>query len=192
MRYTRASVPEDERYLASTAVVMSEVLKTLVCLVVLYYIPLPHRRSLARLYALLNRELVIKWRETAKLAFPAILYLIQVFKSMTSLCVWGSEGLKGDMKEQLAIRRSHEPRCSHVPSDLPTQNPDDRILYRDDIASTSDASKMDCAGALDNRHCTGGITKGRVTRKLVVELFVIERRRSRHSISRAIASATTT
>ncbi|CDS09149.1 hypothetical protein LRAMOSA10509 [Lichtheimia ramosa] len=75
MRYTRASVPEDQRYLASTAVIMSEVTKTLACLAVLYNIP--RRRSMARLGSFLHREMVVKWRECSKLAFPAILYLIQ-------------------------------------------------------------------------------------------------------------------
>ncbi|KAI9498088.1 UDP-galactose transporter [Zychaea mexicana] len=77
MRYTRASVPEDERYLASTAVIMSEVIKTLVCLGVLYGVPPPHRRSASRLSTLLHHELIVKWRESSKLAFPAVLYLIQ-------------------------------------------------------------------------------------------------------------------
>ncbi|ORZ03036.1 nucleotide-sugar transporter-domain-containing protein [Syncephalastrum racemosum] len=77
MRYTRAGVSEDEQYLASTAVVMSEVIKTIACMAVLYCIPLPHRRSFARLISLLHRELFVKWRESAKLAFPAVLYLIQ-------------------------------------------------------------------------------------------------------------------
>ncbi|KAF7732361.1 hypothetical protein EC973_005257 [Apophysomyces ossiformis] len=77
MRYTRASAPEDKRYLASTAVVMSEVIKTIVCVAVLYFIPLPHHRSLNRLTTLLHRELILNWRESAKLAIPATLYLIQ-------------------------------------------------------------------------------------------------------------------
>ncbi|CAO3612614.1 unnamed protein product [Mucor fragilis] len=77
MRYTRANVEEDKLYLASTAVVMSEVIKSIVCLVVLYLAPESRKRSLKRLTSLLNRELILNWRETAKLAFPAVLYLIQ-------------------------------------------------------------------------------------------------------------------
>jgi UDP-sugar transporter A1/2/3 len=77
MRYTRASVPADKLYLASTAVLMSEIIKTLVCFVVVYtLLPLP-TRSLKRLSVFLYRELVIQWKETIKLALPAILYLIQ-------------------------------------------------------------------------------------------------------------------
>ncbi|CAO0799998.1 unnamed protein product [Mucor circinelloides] len=77
MRYTRASVPADKLYLASTAVLMSEVIKTLVCLVVVYRLLPSHGRSLRKLYNFLYRELVINWKETIKLALPAILYLIQ-------------------------------------------------------------------------------------------------------------------
>ncbi|KAL9537038.1 hypothetical protein MBANPS3_012142 [Mucor bainieri] len=77
MRYTRANVEEDKLYLASTAVVMSEVIKSIVCLIVLYLAPESRKRSLKRLTSLLNRELILNWRETAKLAFPAALYLIQ-------------------------------------------------------------------------------------------------------------------
>ncbi|KAI8339696.1 nucleotide-sugar transporter-domain-containing protein [Chlamydoabsidia padenii] len=77
MRYTRASVPDDQLYLASTAVVMSEVIKGLACVGLLHYSGPPHHRSLQRLTSLLYRELVSNWRETAKLAIPATLYLIQ-------------------------------------------------------------------------------------------------------------------
>ncbi|KAI8646602.1 UDP-galactose transporter [Parasitella parasitica] len=77
MRYTRANVEEDKLYLASTAVVMSEVIKSIVCLIVLYLAPDSRKRSLKRLTSLLNRELILNWRETTKLAFPAGLYLIQ-------------------------------------------------------------------------------------------------------------------
>ncbi|CEP15392.1 hypothetical protein [Parasitella parasitica] len=77
MRYTRANVEQDKLYLASTAVVMSEVIKSIVCLIVLYLAPDSRKRSLKRLTSLLNRELILNWRETVKLAFPAGLYLIQ-------------------------------------------------------------------------------------------------------------------
>jgi UDP-sugar transporter A1/2/3 len=78
MRYTRASVPEDQLYLASTAVVMSEVMKALVCISLLYFAPPPGKRTLKKLARNLNRELIVQWRETLKLAIPAGLYLIQV------------------------------------------------------------------------------------------------------------------
>jgi UDP-sugar transporter A1/2/3 len=78
MRYTRASVPEDQLYLASTAVVMSEVMKALACISLLYFAPPPGKRTLKKLVRNLNRELILQWRETMKLAIPAGLYLIQV------------------------------------------------------------------------------------------------------------------
>lgn len=78
MRYTRASVPADKLYLASTAVLMSEILKTLVCLCVVYTLLPIHKRSISKLATFLYRELIINWKETFKLGLPAILYLIQV------------------------------------------------------------------------------------------------------------------
>jgi UDP-sugar transporter A1/2/3 len=93
MRYTRASVPADKLYLASTAVLMSEIIKTLVCFAVVYtLLPLPNR-SLKRLTVFLYRELIIHWKETVKLALPAILYLIQasflicIFQCVVCVCV---------------------------------------------------------------------------------------------------------
>ncbi|KAI8575517.1 hypothetical protein K450DRAFT_261314 [Umbelopsis ramanniana AG] len=77
MRYTRASVPEDQLYLASTAVVMSEVMKALVCIALLFFAPPPGKRTFKRLVRNLNRELIVQWRETLKLSIPAGLYLIQ-------------------------------------------------------------------------------------------------------------------
>lgn len=80
MRYTRASVPEDQLYLASTAVVMSEVMKALACIALLFFAPSPGKRTFKRLVRNLNRELIVQWRETLKLSIPAGLYLIQVKK----------------------------------------------------------------------------------------------------------------
>ncbi|KAI9361956.1 UDP-galactose transporter [Pilaira anomala] len=77
MRYTRASVPADKLYLASTAVFISELLKTLVCLLVVYRLLPSQTRSIPNLITFLYCELIINWKETIKLAFPAILYLIQ-------------------------------------------------------------------------------------------------------------------
>lgn len=78
MRYTRASADEGHLYLASTAVVMSEIVKMISCVFILYFAVESHKRSIQKLVTLLNRELILKWRETAKLALPATLYLIQV------------------------------------------------------------------------------------------------------------------
>lgn len=82
MRYTRASVPADKLYLASTAVLMSELLKTVVCLFVVYSLLPNSKKSIPILSSFLYRELIINWKETIKLGLPAILYLIQVNTSM--------------------------------------------------------------------------------------------------------------
>ncbi|CAO3626790.1 unnamed protein product [Cunninghamella blakesleeana] len=77
MRYTRASVPDDQLYLASTAVVMSEVIKSLSCIAFIHFSGPLHQRTYQRLSSLLHCELIINWRETTKLGIPAVLYLIQ-------------------------------------------------------------------------------------------------------------------
>ncbi|KAI8065629.1 nucleotide-sugar transporter-domain-containing protein [Gongronella butleri] len=77
MRYTRASVPADQLYLASTAVVMSELMKASACVALLHYSGPTHQRTWHRLSSILHRELVVNWQETAKLGVPAVLYLIQ-------------------------------------------------------------------------------------------------------------------
>ncbi|KAI8083794.1 nucleotide-sugar transporter-domain-containing protein [Thamnidium elegans] len=77
MRYTRSSVPADKLYLASTAVLMSELLKTVVCLFVVYSLLPNSKKSIPNFSSFLYRELIINWKETIKLGLPAILYLIQ-------------------------------------------------------------------------------------------------------------------
>jgi hypothetical protein len=85
MRYTRASVPSNQLYLASTAVLMSEVIKTCVCLVVVYRLLPTYHQSITKLCSFLYRELIIQHKETIKLALPAILYLIQVSKGFNNV-----------------------------------------------------------------------------------------------------------
>ncbi|CAO3590026.1 unnamed protein product [Absidia cylindrospora] len=83
MRYTRASVNKDQLYLASTAVVMSEGLKTLLCLGVLsQLVAAPSSRlgvaaTLNSLVLFLRRDMLHNWPQALKLGIPAILYLIQ-------------------------------------------------------------------------------------------------------------------
>jgi UDP-sugar transporter A1/2/3 len=74
MRYTRSSVEKDQLYLASTAVVMSEGLKTLTCLLVLSQLV----GSTKDLGLLLRREVLHNSSQAMKLGIPALLYLIQV------------------------------------------------------------------------------------------------------------------
>jgi hypothetical protein len=120
MRYTRAGVSSDQLYLASTAVLMSEIVKTLVCLYVVYTL-LP-TRSLSKLVDFLYRQLVVQWRETIKLALPAVLYLIQVKKKGRDKGVLIIMSNSITFVEQLAIYSSNEFRCGDVPSDLSVQD----------------------------------------------------------------------
>ncbi|KAI7884849.1 nucleotide-sugar transporter [Lichtheimia hyalospora FSU 10163] len=75
MRYTRASVPSDQQYLASTAVFMNECVKLIVCFGALY--TMTCRRSLSRLVKLLHYEFITQWPFAVKTAVPAVIYLIQ-------------------------------------------------------------------------------------------------------------------
>ncbi|KAJ8659225.1 hypothetical protein O0I10_004939 [Lichtheimia ornata] len=75
MRYTRASVPSDQQYLASTAVFMNECVKLVVCFGALY--TMTCRRSFSRLVKLLHHEFITQWPFAVKTAVPAIIYLIQ-------------------------------------------------------------------------------------------------------------------
>lgn len=125
MRYTRASVPADKLYLASTAVLMSEVIKTLVCLVVVYRLLPSHGRSFTKLYNFLFRELVINWKETIKLALPAILYLIQVISNAVVYTKAHHQN-----SEQSSICSCHKFGCCNFSSNIPTQNLDNGIFQR--------------------------------------------------------------
>lgn len=74
MRYSRTSDVSDGLYLASTAVFLSEILKMIVCLVVIRRI---EAESLAHMWKLLKEEVFTKPKELLKLSVPAILYTIQ-------------------------------------------------------------------------------------------------------------------
>ncbi|ORX56400.1 nucleotide-sugar transporter [Hesseltinella vesiculosa] len=75
MRYTRSSVDQDHLYLASTAVVMSELVKCSVSLAVLFHSLDVH--TLSRFARLLYQEMILQWHQASRLAVPAIMYLIQ-------------------------------------------------------------------------------------------------------------------
>ncbi|RUO96258.1 UDP-galactose transporter [Jimgerdemannia flammicorona] len=83
MAYTRLPSPDDvpdqphKMYLASTAVAMSEMFKIIVCAYMIYSAHPLQKRSLRKLYNNLYTEIILQWRETAKLAIPASLYLVQ-------------------------------------------------------------------------------------------------------------------
>lgn len=76
MRYTVAGLSKEERYLPSMVVLLSELLKSVVCVSILaLYLPEKNFSSIKRV---LYRELFGNHREMLKLSIPALLYLIQV------------------------------------------------------------------------------------------------------------------
>ncbi|KJE94810.1 solute carrier family 35 member 2 [Capsaspora owczarzaki ATCC 30864] len=72
MRYSRTS--EGPMYLSSTAVVMTEAIKLLTCLVIIFF---EENLSVAATLGLLHREIVAKPDETAKMGVPSFLYTLQ-------------------------------------------------------------------------------------------------------------------
>ncbi|KAG8181566.1 hypothetical protein JTE90_017316 [Oedothorax gibbosus] len=74
LRYSRSVPQSGPRYLASTTIVISELLKIVACLVVLCY---ECGWSLSKLKLLLLKEVWRKPFETLKLVVPAILYTVQ-------------------------------------------------------------------------------------------------------------------
>lgn len=75
MRYSRTTNSADgQRYLSSTAVVMSEVFKILGSLLLLW---VERKVSLWDAATFASREILAQWKDTLKLAVPALLYTIQ-------------------------------------------------------------------------------------------------------------------
>ena len=71
MRYTR--VQSGEMYITTTAVVFSETLKTLICLMVILY----QKESLYEFASFMYQSLIVNWRDTLLLSVPSIVYMIQ-------------------------------------------------------------------------------------------------------------------
>ncbi|KAJ8418992.1 hypothetical protein AAFF_G00004910 [Aldrovandia affinis] len=74
MRYSRTLQGEGPRYLASSAVVTTELLKILACVVLVYR---DHRYSVRALKSVLVEEILNKPMETLKLAIPSGIYTLQ-------------------------------------------------------------------------------------------------------------------
>ncbi|CAJ0601375.1 unnamed protein product [Cylicocyclus nassatus] len=74
LRYSRTQKHEGPRYLSSTAVVLAEIVKMVTCVVVLLH---NHGWRLSSFQSELHTEVVVKRRDTLKVAVPAILYVIQ-------------------------------------------------------------------------------------------------------------------
>ena len=72
MRYTR--VVAGALYITTTAVVISESLKLVICLVIIF---VQEKGSIRDFSKLLYNGIVTEWRDTLKMSVPAIVYMIQ-------------------------------------------------------------------------------------------------------------------
>lgn len=71
MRFTR--VQSGDMYITTTAVVLSETIKVLICLVVLFFQNQPPQQYFLFLY----QNIILNWQDTLKLSVPAVVYMIQ-------------------------------------------------------------------------------------------------------------------
>lgn len=71
MRYTR--VQEGDMYFTTTAVVLSESLKLIICLVIIFL----QIRSVSAYATHLYKSIVENWQDTLKMSVPAIVYMLQ-------------------------------------------------------------------------------------------------------------------
>nr|XP_057929697.1 solute carrier family 35 member A3a [Doryrhamphus excisus]XP_057929699.1 solute carrier family 35 member A3a [Doryrhamphus excisus] len=74
MRYSRTLQAEGPRYLASSAVVVAEVMKIIICLLLVFK---EHSYSVRALNSVLRQEIAYKPIETLKLAIPSGIYTLQ-------------------------------------------------------------------------------------------------------------------
>ncbi|OTF81778.1 hypothetical protein BLA29_011382 [Euroglyphus maynei] len=83
LRYSRKNSSPDEAYFNSTAVLFSEFVKFLICIVVIIY-----SDSIRGLYYVLRDEVFGKPKELSKILLPAFLYTVQnnlLFLALTNL-----------------------------------------------------------------------------------------------------------
>ena len=71
MRYTR--VQSGDMYITTTAVVLSETIKVLICLLVLFF----QNQTLQQYFLFLYQNIILNWQDTLKLSIPALVYMIQ-------------------------------------------------------------------------------------------------------------------
>ena len=71
MRYTR--VQSGDMYITTTAVVLSETIKILICLLVLFFQNQPPQQY----FLFLCQNIILNWQDTLKLSVPALVYMIQ-------------------------------------------------------------------------------------------------------------------
>ena len=71
MRYTR--VQKGDMYFTTTAVVISESLKMVICLIIIFV----QIRSFSAYASHLYKSIIEDWRDTLKMSIPAIVYMLQ-------------------------------------------------------------------------------------------------------------------
>jgi UDP-sugar transporter A1/2/3 len=72
MRYSR--VQDGDMYITTTAVVLSETLKIVLCLIILFF---SLKVSIKDYLLYLYNALIVEWKDTIMLSVPAIVYMIQ-------------------------------------------------------------------------------------------------------------------
>ena len=71
MRYSR--VLAGDMYFSTTAVVLSEAMKMIICLLIIFF----QLRSFSKYSSHLYEALVVNWKDTLKMSVPAIVYMLQ-------------------------------------------------------------------------------------------------------------------
>lgn len=71
MRYSR--LVAGKMYITTTAVVLSEFSKMVICLGILLY----QEKSITKWLTLLHQGLIVNWKDTLKMSVPAIVYMLQ-------------------------------------------------------------------------------------------------------------------
>ncbi|VDP01678.1 unnamed protein product [Soboliphyme baturini] len=77
LRYSRTMQTEGPRYLSSTAIVAAEVVKICSCFLVIFFLQTITRFSSSLPYSSLYAEIFAEYRDSIKVAVPAVLYLVQ-------------------------------------------------------------------------------------------------------------------
>ena len=72
MRYSR--IQTGDMYISTTAVVLSELLKLVVCIIVLFLL---EKKGVVEFAANLFQSVILNWKDTLKLSVPALVYMVQ-------------------------------------------------------------------------------------------------------------------
>ena len=72
MRYSR--IQTGDMYISTTAVVLSELLKLVVCIIALFIL---EKKGVVEFAANLFQSVILNWKDTLKLSVPALVYMVQ-------------------------------------------------------------------------------------------------------------------